>query len=161
MALCCGKNEKIEDNFFIFSDFYGNFLNVKLLLACTLLLWACATGTKPGTDDTKLPREQPPAWAFDAEAAYPPEKYIAPKGRGPDRQKAELFALEALSRCFVSKVRSSTSAARSYTETGGNASRSLTVDEQVFVQSRTKLFAVRCAEARHNPAAKEWESLAC
>jgi hypothetical protein len=32
MALCCGKNEKIEDTSFIFSDFYGNFLNVKLLL---------------------------------------------------------------------------------------------------------------------------------
>jgi hypothetical protein len=31
MALCCGKNEKIEDTSFIFSDFYGNFLIVNLL----------------------------------------------------------------------------------------------------------------------------------
>jgi hypothetical protein len=119
-----------------------------LCLACILLLGACAT----------VP--EPPAWAFDTEAAYPPEKYLAQRGHGADRQKAELSALEALSRYFVTEVRSATSAAESYTEKDGAVSRSLSVDEQIFVQSQTKLFAVRYAEAWQNPGAGEWETLA-
>jgi hypothetical protein len=117
-------------------------------LACILLLCACAT------------TKQPPAWAFDAEAAYPPDKYIAQKGRGADRQKAELSALEALSRYFVTEVRSATSAAGSYREKDGDVSRGISVDEQVFVRSQTKLFAVRYAEAWRNPSLGEWETLA-
>jgi hypothetical protein len=97
---------------------------------------------------------------LDAEAAYPSEKYLAQKGHGPDREKAELSALEALSRYFVSEVRSATSAARSYTEKDGDVSRSMNVDERVFVQSQTRLFAVRYAGAWRNPAAEEWEALA-
>jgi hypothetical protein len=120
-----------------------------VLLLYAALLFSCATAPEP-----------PPAWAFDAEAAWPTDKYIAQKGHGEDRQKAELSALEALSRYFVTEVHSATRAAASYTETGGDVSRGISVDEQVFVQSQTKLFAVRYAEAWHNPAAGEWEALA-
>jgi hypothetical protein len=116
-------------------------------LACILLLCVCATAPEP------------PAWAFDTEAAWPQEKYIAQKGRGSDRQRAELSALENLSRYFVTEVRSATSAAGTYTEKDGVSSRSLSVDEQVFVQSQTKLFAVRYTEA-WRPSPEEWETLA-
>jgi hypothetical protein len=103
---------------------------------------------------------EPPAWAFDMEAAYPAEKYIAQPGRGSDRRMAELAGLEAISRWFVSEVKSSVRAQRSYSEQDGEASQSTQVDEQIFVQSQTRLFAVRYTEPWYNDRMSEWEVLA-
>jgi hypothetical protein len=122
---------------------------ITLCLLGTLFMLSCAA-TPP-----------PLAWVLDTEAAYPRESYIAQPGRGSGRQEAELVGLEAISRYFASEVQSSVSAKRSYTEQDGAASQTTRVDEQVFVQSQTKLFAVRYTDAWHNPATGEWEVLAC
>ncbi|MDR1129035.1 MAG: hypothetical protein LBL20_06965 [Treponema sp.] len=103
---------------------------------------------------------QPPAWVLDAEVVYPAEAYIAQPGRGSDRRMAELAGIQAISRWFASEVKSSVSAGRSYSEQDGAASQSTQVDEQVFVQSQTQLFAVRYTEAWYNERASEGEVLA-
>jgi hypothetical protein len=101
-----------------------------------------------------------PAWAVDADTAYPPEKYIAQKDYGGDRQKAELSGLEALSRYFVSEVQSTTRGEMSYTGRDGVSSQTAQFDERVFVQSQTKLFAVRYTDPYQNPHTGGWETLA-
>jgi hypothetical protein len=97
---------------------------------------------------------------MDAETVYPPEDYIARPGRGSNRQQAELSGIQAISRWFASEVKSSVSAQRQYSEQDGEVSQSTRIDEQVFVQSQTQLFAVRYTEAWYNDRAAEWEVLA-
>jgi hypothetical protein len=56
---------------------------------------------------------------------------------------AELPGIQAVSRWFASGVQSSESAHRSYSGQDGAAPKSTQAGEQVFVQSRTQLSAVR------------------
>jgi hypothetical protein len=128
----------------------------------TLLLYSCATSPKTPplrVQDAEAP-EAPPLWVRDAEAVYPAETYIAQKGYGGDRARAELSGLEAISRYFASEVSSTLRMEESYTERDGAVSSAAQFDEQIFVQSQTRLFAVRYTTPWYNPQTEVWETLA-
>ncbi|MDR1932925.1 MAG: LPP20 family lipoprotein, partial [Spirochaetales bacterium] len=139
--------------------------HISLKSLCTTLVFiaafcSCAAAPPPAEQHIDPPAAQPPLWARDAEAVYPAERYIAQKGYGPSREQAEASGLEAISRYFASEVKSTASSSLSYTERDGAVSQSRQVDESVFIQTQTRLFAVRYTEAWHNRVRGEWETLA-
>jgi hypothetical protein len=116
-------------------------------LGCTLAFYSCAT-------------TPPPLWVQDAEAVYPADRYIAQKGYGENSAQAQAAGLDALSRYFVSEVSSTTRASQSYSEQNGAASLTRQVDEQVFIQSQTRLVGVRYTDPWYNSGRREWETIA-
>jgi hypothetical protein len=96
----------------------------------------------------------------DLSSAYPPRQYIAMRGTGGTQEEAEAAALAALGRYFSSEVTSRTAASESLVSADGGVAARRAVRSDVFVNSETKLFSVRYAEAWKNPATGAVETAA-
>jgi hypothetical protein len=125
----------------------------KIILAvCAAALAACASG----------PAEQPtPPWVVNLEAAYPRSAYIAGLGEGKDRKDAENKALAELSMYFVREASVTRSSRAAWTEQNGVSSSESRTEENILVESQTRLVAVRYAQDPwYNPAVKAWFTVA-
>ncbi|AEF86345.1 hypothetical protein TREPR_3856 [Treponema primitia ZAS-2] len=92
---------------------------------------------------------------------YPADTYIAQHGQGQTREAAEASAAAAISRYFISEVRSATGILEFERQTNGVTTETqLAATSEILVNSQTELFAVRYAEAWFNKAEKQWETTA-
>jgi hypothetical protein len=119
---------------------------------CLILLLSCATAPTP------------PDWAVNGpNGVYPQAEYIAQEGWGKNRKDAEINAMAALSRYFVTLVETSARSTQSISQGGENPSlieSSARIDTNTFVQSTTKLFALRYAAPWYDTTEKLWRTIA-
>jgi hypothetical protein len=97
-----------------------------------------------------------PQWTADVSSVYPNEKYIAQRGYGDSRQSAELAGLAAISQYFSAHINTGMRELITVTDEGSASS----LNSETFVQSQTKLFAVRYAAPWYNKSANQWETVA-
>lgn len=105
-----------------------------------------------------------PDWAQSPSVltrVYPADAYIAQRGQGQTREAAEASAAAAISRYFISEVRSVTGILESERQMNGVTTETqLATTSEILVNSQTELFALRYAEAWFNEAGKQWETVA-
>jgi hypothetical protein len=115
-----------------------------------LVLAACAGAPGPA-----------PEWALNIQAAYPSGEYIAGRGEGQTREAAEAKALSEISFYFVRQISAERSSRSSWTERNGASAAESRTEENILVESQTRLVAVRYTEDPwFNPAKKAWETVA-
>lgn len=119
-----------------------------LILSLNFIIFylSCATA-----NNNKIPE-----WTIDLNKVYPNEQYIAQRGYGTDRQSAQLFALEAISRYFSTHIENEMREVITVTD---KKSAGILRDE-IFIQSQTNLFAVNYATPWHNKDIEQWETVA-
>jgi hypothetical protein len=116
-----------------------------------LSLAACASG----------PKRAEPEWTAGVAAVYPDAAYIAHAGSGASRESAEANALAAISRYFSTEINSVFRERYAIAQRNGAIDETANIESDTFVQSQTKLFAVRYAEDSFlNPATRQWETVA-
>jgi hypothetical protein len=102
-----------------------------------------------------------PEWALNIQAAYPNSEYIAGRGEGKTQEAAEAKALSEISFYFVRQISAERSSRSSWTEQDGVSAAESRTEENILVESQTRLVAVRYAEDPwFNPAKKAWETVA-
>jgi hypothetical protein len=95
------------------------------------------------------------------EAAYPRNEYVTGRGEGSGKEAAELNALAELSRYFVREVSGQQSRRISWTERDGVSASESRTEENILVESHTRLAAVRYAEDPwYDQAKKVWVTVA-
>jgi hypothetical protein len=103
----------------------------------------------------------PPAWAATIQSVYPRDAYITGRGSGSSIQEAETAALAEIALYFVRETNVERSTRSSWVETDGIAATESLTEENIIVESQTRLIAVRYAEDPwFNQAEKTWETLA-
>ncbi|MFP3041281.1 hypothetical protein LQZ19_05610 [Treponema primitia] len=104
-----------------------------------------------------------PPWAQTGgvRQIYPDEQYIAQRGNGETRQKAELNALAEIAFYFNSGITTALSSRESDTKKDGLNTYDSQISSETVVESQMKLVAVRYAdEPFYNKATKEWSTIA-
>jgi hypothetical protein len=124
------------------------------LLLCPLIatvLAACASA----------PPAEPPAWLGNARGVYPDSGYITGLGEGRTRKDAEDKALAELSSYFIQQVRVERSSRASWTTQNDVTTEQSATQENIMVESQTKLMAVQYApDPYFNRDSKSWFTLA-
>jgi hypothetical protein len=134
---------------------YYRFLAV--LFGVALFLGACASAPTPEPEI----ESEPPLWALDTRAVYPDREYIAARGEGTTKVGAEAGAVAEISFYFVRQVTAERSSRSSWTTRNNEETTASQTEENVLVESQTRLVTVRLAEDPwFNPAKKVWETVA-
>jgi hypothetical protein len=121
-------------------------------LLITAVLVACASAPPPA---------EPPAWLKNPRGAYPDAGYITGRGEGPTRDEAENKAMAELSSYFIRQVSVERSSRASWTTRNEASEAQSKTEENILVESQTRLMAVRYVQDPYfNAAAKSWTTLA-
>jgi hypothetical protein len=125
-------------------------LSVKEYFYICIILLVCSCANVP------VNRTLAPLWTADVNAAYPDETYIARKSYGSNKQGAQISALAALSKFFLSQITVSDLEQVRVTDAGSQS----TLTAENMVRSQIDLFAVRYTEPWYNDGTGQWEAVA-
>ena len=126
-------------------------LFIPIVAALVLLAFSCASA----------PSSPPPPWAADVQTVYSRGEYVTGRGEGSSRKEAESKALAEIAYYFVREITASSSSHTSWTEQNGRASTDSRTEENILVESQTRLVAVRYAEDPwYNKTKRAWETVA-
>jgi hypothetical protein len=133
-------------------------LTLAAIISCATAPSAPSVQSAPSAPEPAAP---PPEWFLDVNAVYPAARYIAQRGRGASREAAETEGIAAISRYFSSEMSASTRSAYTNVQQNGADSETIVTETDNYVQSHTKLFAVRYAQDPYrNPQTNQWETVA-
>nr|AGS51790.1 hypothetical protein [uncultured bacterium contig00053] len=134
------KAKHKKNTFFV----YLPFIIVAVLAACS------STSNVP-----------PPAWVTNVQSVYPWDAYITGRGDGSTRQDAEAKAMAEIALYFIRETTVERSRRASWIERDGVSSSESITEENILIESQTRLVAVRYAENPwYNRTAKSWETVA-
>jgi hypothetical protein len=107
------------------------------------------------------PNVPAPAWVANIQSVYPRDIYITGRGSGSARQDAEANALAEIALYFVRETSVERSRRASWSERDGITTAESRTEENILVESQTRLVAIRYVDDPWlNPATKSWETAA-